>query len=216
MKTAVLSVTSVFTLISISILISGEPSNSASQSEPNSGLATTENAAKAKEGFVAIGHPTFVSPHANPIAIAGDLVFVVNTPSGTVDLIDVATQKLVQRIPVGVDPVSVAVRPDGREVWVSNHVSDSVSVIDNDRNSPTYWNVVATIQEYDSKRATTFDEPVGIAFASNDKAYVALSSENQIAVVDVKTRKVTKRLKIPAQDPRAIKVRDGKLYVIST
>ncbi len=214
MKTAVLSVTSVLTLISISMLISGEPSNSASQSDPNSRLATTENAAKAKEDFVAIGHPTFVSPHANPIAIAGDLGFVVNTPSGTVDVIDVATQKLLQRIPVGVDPVSVAVRPDGREVWVSNHVSDSVSVIDNVRNSPTYWNVIATIQEYDSKRATTFDEPVGIAFASNDKAYVALSSENQIAVVDVKTRKVTKRLKIPAQDPRAIKVRDGKLYVI--
>ena len=28
------------------------------------------------------------------------------------------------------DPVGIAVRPDGKEVWVSNHVSDSVSVID--------------------------------------------------------------------------------------
>ena len=161
-----------------------------------------------------IGHPTFVSPHANPIAINGDRVFVANTPADTVDVIDVATQKLVYRIPVGVDPVSIAVRPDGREVWVSNHVSDSVSVIDNDQKSPTYLNVVATIQEFDSKRATTFDEPVGIAFADNGKAYVALSSENQIAVVDVSSRKITKRLTIPAQDPRAIKVRDGKLYVI--
>ena len=213
MKIAVGTFTSVFTLISISMIISGERGYSESVKDPNSGRAT-ENPGKVKDAFIAIGHPTFVSPHANPIAISGDQVFVVNTPSGTVDMIDVATQKLVHRIPVGVDPVSIAVRPDGREVWVSNHVSDSVSVIDNDRNSPAYLNVIATIQEFDSKRATMFDEPVGIAFANNDKAYVALSSENQIAVVDVTTRKVTKRLKIPAQDPRAIKVRDGKLYVI--
>jgi YVTN family beta-propeller protein len=164
--------------------------------------------------FQVVGHPTFVSPHVNPIAISGDRVFVANTPADTVDVIDVGTKKLVHRIAVGVDPVSLAVRPDGLEVWVSNHVSDSVSVIDNDSTSPTYLHVVATIQEFDSKHATTFDEPVGIAFASNDKAYVALSSENQIAVVDVASRQVTKRLTIPAQDPRAITVREGKLFVI--
>jgi YVTN family beta-propeller protein len=161
-----------------------------------------------------VGHPTFVSPHANPIAIIGDRVFVVNTPASTVDVINADTRKLEHRIPVGVDPVSIAVRPDGLEVWVANHVSDSVSVIDNDSTSPTYLHVVATIQEFDSKKATTFDEPVGIAFASNDKAYVALSSENQIAVVNVASRKITKRLKIPAQDPRAITVRNGKLFVV--
>ena len=214
MKTAVLIFATISILVSVSMLVSGEPGNAASARNANSDLATTETRGKPKDEFVAIGHPTFVSPHANPIAIGGDQVFVVNTPSGTVDVIDVATQKLVHRIAVGVDPVSIAVRPDGREVWVSNHVSDSVSVIDNDRNSPAYLNVIATIQDFDSKRATSFDEPVGIAFADNDKAYVALSSENQIAVVDVTTRKVTNRLKIPAQDPRAIKVRDGKLYVI--
>lgn len=214
MKIAALTFASASMLVSVSMLVSGELCNAASARAANSDRATTENRGKEKVDFVAVGHPTFVSPHANPIAISGDQVFVVNTPSGTVDMIDVATQKLVHRIPVGVDPVSISVRPDGREVWVSNHVSDSVSVIDNDRNSPAYLNVIATIQEFDSKRATMFDEPVGIAFANNEKAYVALSSENQIAVVDVTTRKVTKRLKIPAQDPRAIKVRDGKLYVI--
>ena len=165
MKIAVATFTSVFTLLSISMIVSGERGYSESVKDPNSGRAT-ENRGKEKVDFAAIGHPTFVSPHANPIAISGDQVFVVNTPSGTVDIIDVATQKILHRIPVGVDPVSIAVRPDGREVWVSNHVSDSVSVIDNDRNSPAYLNVIATIQEFDSKRATMFDEPVGIAFAA--------------------------------------------------
>jgi YVTN family beta-propeller protein len=125
------------------------------------------------------------SPHANPIACHDGRVFVANTPAGTVDFIDTKTRKIVARVPVGIDPVSVAMRPDGKEIWVSNHVSDSVSVIDSDSSSPTYLNVVATVQEFDAKtKATKFDEPVGIAFAGNDKAYVALSSENQIAVID--------------------------------
>lgn len=162
-----------------------------------------------------VGHPTFASPHANPIAVHDGTVFVANTPADTVDVIDAATQKVRTRINVGVDPVGIAVRPDGKEVWVSNHVSDSVSVIDNDPESLTYLQVIATVQEFDPEtKATTFDEPVGIAFASSEKAYVALSSENQIAVVDVATREVVKRLRIPAQDPRAIAVRDGRLYVI--
>ncbi len=162
-----------------------------------------------------VGHPSLGSPHAAPIAISGDHVFVVNTPADTLDIIDRKSGEIAARVAVGIDPVSVAVHPDGKEVWVSNHVSDSVSVVDIDAQSPTYLNIVATIQDIDPKtKATRFDEPVGIAFANPDKAYVALSSENLIAVIDVPSRKVTGRLNIPAQDPRAIVVRGDRLYVI--
>lgn len=162
-----------------------------------------------------ISHPSFVSPHAQPIAVHGNNVFVVNTPSDTLDVIDRDSRQVTARINVGVDPVSVAVRPDGHEVWVSNHVSDSVSIVDNNALSPTYLQIVATIQTFDRERkATSFDEPMGIAFAGNEKAYIALSSDNHIAVVDVSSRSVIKRLRITAQDPRAIEVRNGKLYVL--
>ena len=162
-----------------------------------------------------IGHPSLMSPHAKPIALNGGRVFVVNTPSDTVDVIDAKSRKIIARIDVGIDPVSLAVRPDGKEVWVANHVSDSVSVIDTDPASPTHLHIIATVQDLNPQtKATRFDEPVGIAFAGNEKAYVALSSENKIAVVNVATRKITKRLTITAQDPRAIVVRGGKLYVI--
>ena len=163
----------------------------------------------------AIGHPDLLSPHSSPLALHDKHLFVVNTPADTVDVIDTNAQITVRRIPVGIDPVSIAVRPDGQEIWVANHVSDSVSVIDSNLNSLTYLQVIATIQEFDQKtKSTRFDEPVGIAFANNDKAYVALSSENKIAVVDVANRKIAKRLHIPAQDPRAILVRRGQLYVL--
>jgi YVTN family beta-propeller protein len=162
-----------------------------------------------------IGHSSFMSPHAKPIAFSSSRVFVANTPADTVDVIDPATRKVTTRIPVGIDPVGLAVRPDGKELWVANHVSDSLSVIDTDFDSPTYLHVIATVQDFNpTTKATRFDEPVGIAFASNQKAYVALSSENTIAVVNVTSRKVTKRLPINAQDPRAITVRGNRLYVI--
>ncbi len=178
-------------------------------SEADSRLKVAPPAAKQ------VGHPTFMSPHTSPIVKHGDHVFVANTPADTVDVIDAKTRSITARVSVGVDPVSLAIRPDGKEVWVSNHVSDSVSVIDTNSDSPTYLHVVGTIQAFNERtKATEFDEPVGIAFASNEKAYVALSSENQIAVIDVASREVRKRLRIRSQDPRAIVVRNGRLYVL--
>ena len=160
------------------------------------------------------GHPTFASPHARPIAIAGSYVYIANTPADTVDVIDAATQEVTTRINVGVDPVSIAVRPDGTEIWVANHVSDSVSVIDADASGNTFQQVIATVQDIDPDvPATRFDEPVGIAFASDSKAYVALSTSNRIAIVDVAGREVTGHLDIRAQDPRAVAVRGNRLYV---
>ena len=37
---------------------------------------------------VTVGHPFFNSPHSNPIVASDDFVYVVNTPSDTVDVID--------------------------------------------------------------------------------------------------------------------------------
>ena len=179
------------------------------------GAAATDEDDGEQTDPYAVGHPTFVSPQSRPIAVNGAFVYVANTPADTVDVIDVELRAVVRRIHVGVDPVSIAVRPDGAEVWVANHISDSVSVIDANPASRTFHEVVATVQDIDPRTlATRFDEPVGIAFASDAKAYVALSPANRIAVVDVATRAVTGHLPIRAQDPRAIAVRGDHLYVI--
>jgi len=202
-------------MMATAVLIGSPASSEEGTSRPVEGRRSVFDANDASQQLKTVGHPSFVSPHANPIVLNGSHVFAANTPADTVDVIDTKSKEIVRRVPVGVDPVSLAVRPDGNEVWVSNHVSDSVNVIDTNENSPSYLHVIATIQEFDPEtNATLFDEPMGIAFANNDKAYVALSSENQIAVVDVQSRAVTKRLRIPAQDPRDIAVRNGKLYVV--
>jgi len=163
------------------------------------------------------GFQLFESPQASPLALSpdGTRLYVSNTTANTLDVIDTAARFPIASIDVGIDPVAVAVRPDGRQVWVANHVSDSISVIDTDPASPTLHSVIETVQDLDANGVTRFDEPVGIAFASNEKAYVALSSRNRIAVVDATTYAVTGSLAITAQDPRAIAVRGGRLYVVA-
>ena len=58
----------------------------------------------------------------------GSLLFVVNTPDNTLEIFDVGVGGLTfsASVPVGMEPVSVAARTND-EVWVVNHLSDSVS-----------------------------------------------------------------------------------------
>jgi DNA-binding beta-propeller fold protein YncE len=162
-----------------------------------------------------IGFRSFTSPQSNPIVLSPDraFVYVANTTSHSVSFLRTSDFKVFHTVAVGLEPVSLAVRPDGLELWASNHVSDSISVIDTDAGSASYGQVIETIQAFDANGVTQLDEPVGIAFASNAKAYVALSSRNRIAVLDVASHAPTSFVEVTAQEPRAISVRNGKLYV---
>jgi YVTN family beta-propeller protein len=161
------------------------------------------------------GFQNFTSPQANPIVLSPDRawLYVANTTSNSVSFIRTSNFTVARSVSVGLEPVSLAVRPDGLELWVSNHVSDSISVVDTDVTSASYANVIETIQSLDANGVTELDEPVGVAFASNSKAYVAVSSRNRIAVIDATNYAVTGFLQLTAQEPRAIAVRNGKLYV---
>ena len=150
----------------------------------------------------ASGQQSFMSPHVQPILAVGNRVYVTNTPSSTVDVVDAEEGTVTGSIPVGLEPIALALKPDKSELWVSNHVSDSVNVIDLDPSSPTFHQVVGLIDASSYQEADRyFDEPAGIAFASNAKAYVALSQENQIAVIDTARLEITKTIAVPAQDP---------------
>ncbi len=60
----------------------------------------------------------------------GTRLFVANTPNNTLDVFNLSEAGLTMaaRVPVGLEPVAVAVVSD-TEVWVVNHLSDSVSVV---------------------------------------------------------------------------------------
>jgi YVTN family beta-propeller protein len=189
------------------------------------------------------GHPLFASPQFNPVAVSpdGPFVYVANTTSGTVSVIDTHRPSHpfeIAQIPVGLDPVGLAVRPklgrgepdEDEFVFVANHISDSVSVI-----SVRKLAVVQTLQGLahadggatPDDLVTTTDEPVGIAFQDPCRAFVTLGQPNQVIVLEMADPQHTgicderrgewsispTRLAITAQAPRALAVSGNKLYV---
>jgi len=75
----------------------------------------------------------FESGQVRPLALSpsGKLLFVANTPDGRLEVFRIKDHGLEHRtsIPVGLEPVAVAARNDN-EIWVVNHLSDSVSVVE--------------------------------------------------------------------------------------
>lgn len=74
----------------------------------------------------------FESGQVRPIAMSpdGSKLFAVNTPNGTLEIFNITSTGLAfqGRVPVGMEPVAVAARSNS-EVWVVNHLSDSISVV---------------------------------------------------------------------------------------
>src|SRR5579872_6873865 len=74
----------------------------------------------------------FESGQVRPLTLSpsGKLLFAANTPDNRLEVFRVDGHGLQHRasIPVGLEPVAVAARSDN-EVWVVNHLSDSVSVV---------------------------------------------------------------------------------------
>src|SRR5438874_2663625 len=109
----------------------------------------------------------FEGPQIHPLALTpdGSRLLAVNTPNATLSIFQLVSGSpvLTAEIPVGLEPVSVAVR-NNREAWVVNWLSDSVSVVD-----LSTGNVTRTID--------VGDEPTDALFAgpSNEKAFVCVS-----------------------------------------
>ena len=123
------------------------------------------------------GTPTSRAPGLpGPMAIerrdGGTRLWVVNPDNDSVGVIDTAQQIRVAEVPVGRQPRSVAVAPDGR-VWVVNKGSASISVI-----SPDTLAVVQTIALPRASR------PHGLAFAPAGPAYVALEAAGLVLRLD--------------------------------
>lgn len=114
---------------------------------------------------------TFESGPVRPLALSADAarVFIANTPNGSLDILRVTSAGLVPdgSVKVGIDPVAVAVRND-HEVWVVNHVSDSVSVVDVAQTPPR---VVRTL--------LVGDEPSDVVFAGGGRAFITTAHRGQ-------------------------------------
>ena len=115
----------------------------------------------------------FESGQVRPLALSPDgaQLFAVNTPDNHLEVFRVDSGTLIHSVsvPVGLEPVAVAARTND-EVWVVNHLSDSVCVIDLSSVPPR---VVRTI--------LVGDEPRDIVFAGTggNRAFITTAHQGQ-------------------------------------
>ncbi|MGI9274736.1 MAG: YncE family protein [Endozoicomonas sp.] len=110
----------------------------------------------------------FESASVRPMTLSGDgkKLYVTNTPDNVVEVYDIGSSGSLAHshsIPVGMEPVALAV--NGDDVWVINHLSDSVSIIDTARGAVKRTLLVG-------------DEPRDIVFAKG-KAFITTAHRGQ-------------------------------------
>src|SRR5262249_49635583 len=133
-------------------------------------------------------HPIALSPDRSRLAVC-------NLADAKLEIFDVTSGHAIAlgSVPVGIDPVSVRFR-DATEIWVVNHISDSISVVD-----------LATLRV----RATidTLDTPADVVFAGVPRrAYVSCALPNTIQVFDADTHQIVTNVVIDAERPKALAV----------
>ena len=141
----------------------------------------------------------FESPQVHPLALTpdGSRLLAVNTPDHRLSVFQLTGDGLVlaAEIPVGLEPVSVVARND-KEAWVTNWLSDSVSVVDLESG-----NVIRTID--------VGDEPTDVIFAGSTRqmAFVCVSGLGQIKVYDPLE---------PSREPQVINIRGKQPRALAT
>jgi DNA-binding beta-propeller fold protein YncE len=117
----------------------------------------------------------FESGQVRPLAMSPDkqFLFAVNTPDNRLEIFRIGTNQLVRTasIPVGLEPVAVAAFTDF-EVWVVNHLSDSVSIVQlNDNRTAGYVRRTVLVG----------DEPRDIVFAgpTRSRAFITTAHRGQ-------------------------------------
>lgn len=120
---------------------------------------------------------SFESGHVRPLALSADgqRLFAVNTADNKLEIFATSGGLVpVASVPVGLEPVALGIAPDGN-VWVVNHLSDSISVVAVDAPVP---HVVQTLW--------VGDEPRDIVFAgtSRQRAFITTAHRGQNSPVD--------------------------------
>ena len=118
---------------------------------------------------------TFETLQTRPLALSpsGNLLFALNTPDNRLEVFHIGPVGNLEpraSIVVGLEPIAVAARSE-TEVWVVNHLSDSVSIVNVAANG-TSGHVVRTL--------LVGDEPRDIVFAANkSRAFITTAHRGQ-------------------------------------
>ncbi|MBI5667964.1 MAG: hypothetical protein HZC41_08130 [Chloroflexi bacterium] len=127
--------------------------------------------------------PLTSSISSKPLALHGQTLVTANADSGSITLVDTATLDVLAEIPVGTDPRSVAITPDGQLALVTLRQDNALALV-----------------RLDKRRRETLlpigHMPYGVV-TDGRRAYVSLFADDQIAILDLQSGEVLYRVNTP-------------------
>ncbi|TAK33738.1 MAG: YncE family protein [Chloroflexota bacterium] len=145
------------------------------------------------------------SPDGVAVNPTTNLVYVANSGSNSVSVINGTTRAVVATIAVGTNPKGVAANPNTNRIYVTNLDSNNVSVIDGASNA-----VAATV--------AVGTHPFGVAVnPTTNRIYVGNADSNSVSVIDGSSNTVLSTISFAA-GPAGIAVNPAtnRIYVITT
>jgi YVTN family beta-propeller protein len=142
--------------------------------------------------------PTGIHPSGIAIGIAKDnktkMVYVTNTDSDSVSVINGTTNMVKKIIPVGSKPTDLDINNNARKLYVTNSLSNTITIID-----------TGTEKVVDLLNSTG-ENPRGIAVDDNKNLiYVANTDSNSVSVINGTTREVIGNITVE-ENPRGIAI----------
>jgi YVTN family beta-propeller protein len=133
----------------------------------------------------------------------GRTLVATNMLNNSLSFVEVFTPnaaRLIEEIPVGTDPRSVAITPDTSRVLVTLRGEGSLAVVD------------FQTRELLTKIALDGSLPYAVVSDRNNRALVSLQGSNEIVEVDLVNSRVSRRLSVPAS-PAGLTVWGDFLYI---
>ena len=139
---------------------------------------------------------------------AAATLFVTNTKSNSISIIDTNTFEMVGTIPLGPGkPNRVVFHPDGRHAWVVYDKSHDLGIVDADARKLV-------------KRVKIGGNPYNLAFSPDGRHLYVLdwsseTSSDEIIIYDLKAERVDGRVEVSTWPAHGVFSHDGKTFYVS-
>jgi YVTN family beta-propeller protein len=131
------------------------------------------------------------------------LIYVPNSKSNSVSVIDPKTYKVIRSFPVGREPQHVIPSWDLKKLWVAQDLQDQITLID-----PATGEKGETIH---------VEDPYNVYYTPDGKyAIICAERERRLDFRDAQTMKVVKRLKVPCDGVNHIDFSIDGRYLLAT
>lgn len=135
-------------------------------------------------------------------------LFVTNTKSNSISVIDTNTFEVVATIPLGPGkPNRVVFHPDGRTAWVVYDKSHDLGVVDAEARKLV-------------RRLRIGGNPYNLAFTPDGRSLYVLdwssdTSNDEVIVYDLKTERIEGRVEVSTWPAHGVFSRDGRIFYVS-